>query len=129
MVFSIMSNKNTISPSVYEVKSIFGVKGRKAWKDIYIKAILPGVITGAITAIAAEWNASIVAERFTTNAIGNGNVITSVNVGLGKLLDVALANGNLPLMILGLINLTIVIILVNKFFWKKMYNKVLTPYR
>ncbi len=129
VIFSIVSNKNTIANSVYEVKKIFGVRGKLAWKDIYIKAILPGVITGAITGIAAEWNASIVAERFTTNAIGNGNVITSVNVGLGKLLDVSLANGNLALMVLGLINLTIVIILINKLVWKRIYKKVLSPYK
>lgn len=129
MVFSIVSNRTTISNSVYEVKGIFGVKGKEAWKDIYLKAILPGMITGAITAIAAEWNASIVAERFTTTAVGNGTVITSVNVGLGKLLDVSLANGNLALMVLCLINLTIVIVVINKFVWKKLYNKVLTPYR
>jgi NitT/TauT family transport system permease protein len=129
LVFSIMSNKNTIPSSVYEVKSIFGVKGKKAWKDIYVKAIMPGIITGSITAIAAEWNASIVAERFTTTAVGNGTVITSVNLGLGKLLDTSLASGNLTLMVIALINLTIVIILINKLFWKRTYNKVLTPYK
>lgn len=129
MIFSIVSNKTAISNTVNEVRGIFGVKGKEAWKDIYIKAILPGLVTGAITAIAAEWNASIVAERFTTTAVGNGTVITSVGVGLGKLLDVSLANGNLALMILALINLTIVIIVVNKFVWKRLYNKVLTPYR
>lgn len=129
VIFSIFSNKNTIPNSVLEVRGIFGVKGKLAWKDIYVKAILPGIITGSITAIAAEWNASIVAEYFTSNAIGNGNVITAVNTGLGKLLDVSLANGNIQLMALGLINLTIVIILVNRFFWKRIYNKVLTPYR
>ena len=129
LIFSIMSNKSTIPNSVYEVKSIFGVKGRKAWKDIYIKAILPGIITGSITAIAAEWNASIVAERFTTTAVGNGTVITSVNLGLGKLLDTSLAGGNITLMVIALINLTIVIVVINRFFWKKTYNKVLTPYR
>jgi NitT/TauT family transport system permease protein len=129
LIFSIMSNKSTIPTSVYEVKSIFGVKGKKAWKDIYVKAIMPGIITGSITAIAAEWNASIVAERFTTTAVGNGSVITSVNLGLGKLLDTSLASGNIALMVIALINLTIVIILINRFFWKKTYNKVLTPYR
>lgn len=129
MVFSIMSNRSTIANSVYEVKKIFGVKGKTAWKDIYIKAILPGVITGAVTGIAAEWNASIVAERFTTGVVGNGTVITSVGTGLGRLLDVSLASGNLGLMVLGLINLTIVIIVVNKFVWKRLYSKVLNPYK
>lgn len=129
MVFSIVSNKNTISSTVNEVRNIFGVKGKTAWKDIYIKAILPGLITGGITAVAAEWNASIVAERFTTTAVGNGNVITSVGIGMGKLLDVSLSNGNITLMVLALINLTIVIILLNRFFWKRIYKKVLTPYK
>jgi NitT/TauT family transport system permease protein len=129
MVFSIYSNKSTIANSVYEVRNIFGVKGKTAWKEIYLKAILPGVITGGITAVAAEWNASIVAERFTTTAIGSGTVITSVNVGLGKLLDVSLANGNITLMIIGLINLTIVIILINRLVWKRAYKKVLTAYK
>ena len=127
LVFSIMSNKNTIPNSVYEVKSIFGVKGKKAWKDIYVKAIMPGIITGGITAVAAEWNASIVAERFTTTAVGNGNVITSVNLGLGKLLDTSLASGNLTLMVIALINLTIVIILINRLFWKKSLQQGAYP--
>ncbi len=129
IIFSIVSNRNTIPTYVDEVRNIFSVKGRNAWKEIYLKAILPGLITGSITAIAAEWNASIVAERFTTSAIGSGTVITSVNVGLGKLLDTSLGSGNMPLMVLGLINLTIVILLFNKLFWKRTYNRVLTPYR
>ncbi len=129
MIFSIVSNRNSISNSVFEVKSIFGVKGKEAWREIYIKAILPGLITGAITGIAAEWNASILAERFTTGIVGNGTVITSVSVGLGRLLDVSLDSGNIALMVLGLINLTIVIIIVNKLLWKRQYGRVLAPYK
>lgn len=129
MIFGIVSSRNMIPESVREVQGIFGVRGKTAWKDIYLKAILPGVVTGAITGIAAEWNASIVAEWFTTNAISNSSVVTSVSVGLGKLLDVSLTTGNLALMVLGLINLTIVIILVNKLLWKKLYNRVLSPYK
>ncbi len=129
MIFSMFAMKNQIPQNVFEVKSIFGVKGLRAWKDIYLKSILPGFLTGGITAIAAEWNASIVAERFTTSAIGSGAVITSVHIGLGRLLDVSLANGNIVLMVLGLINLTVVIILVNRLFWKRMYSKVESVYR
>ncbi|MGI0100138.1 MAG: ABC transporter permease subunit [Candidatus Micrarchaeaceae archaeon] len=129
MIFGIVSSRSMIPESVREVQGIFGVKGKTAWKKIYLKAILPGVITGAITGVAAEWNASIVAEWFTTNAISNSSVVTSVNVGLGKLLDVSLTTGNLTLMVLGLINLTVVIILVNRLVWKKLYNRILSPYK
>ncbi|HUY70459.1 MAG TPA: ABC transporter permease subunit [Candidatus Baltobacteraceae bacterium] len=142
LVFSVVSNRVYIPPSVMEVKQIFGVTGKSAWKNIYLKAIIPGLITGSVTAIAAEWNASIVAERFTTTAIGNGQVISAVNVGIGKLLDLALNAGSAPLtvmgvtlnsgstlMIIGLLNLTIMIILINRFVWKRFYRNALSAYK
>jgi NitT/TauT family transport system permease protein len=129
VLFSIVSNKTAIQSSVMEVKKIFGVKGESSWKYIYIRALLPGIITGSITAIAAEWNASIVAEYFTKSGISGTSVITQVQWGLGKLLDVSLGNGNLALMILGLINLTILIIIVNRLLWKRLYRNVMNVYK
>ncbi len=120
MIFSIVASGKVIEKDVFEVKNLFGIKGLIAWKNIYIKAILPGVITGGITAIAAEWNASILAESF-------GNV--HVAVGLGRLLDVSLANNNLLLMSIALINMTVMIIVVNKFVWKRFYENVSERYR
>ena len=87
LIFSIMASTRTLPQSVFEVQKIFGVKGRDAWKNIYIKAILPGLVTGALTGIAAEWNASIVAEYFTASgATGTTNIVSSVGTGIGKLL-------------------------------------------
>ena len=120
MIFSIVGSGKVIEKEVFEVKKLFGIKGFVAWKNIYVKAILPGVITGGITAIAAEWNVSILAESF-------GNV--HVAVGLGRLLDVSLANNNLLLMSIALINMTVMIIVVNKFVWKRLYQKVSERYR
>ncbi|MGC8651668.1 MAG: ABC transporter permease subunit [Candidatus Micrarchaeia archaeon] len=129
VVFSILSHRAYIQQSVFEVKKIFGVKGVQAWKKIYIYAILPGLLTGAVTGIAAEWNASIVAEYFTTTAIGSGAVVTSVSIGIGKLLDTALDSGNMPLMVLGLVNLTVMIIVINRFAWKRFYDRIGAVYR
>ena len=128
MIFSIVSTRSSLQPSWGEVRQVFQVKGKNAWRYMYLKAILPGLIPGGITAIAAEWNASIVAEYFTATGIG-GTALVSVGTGLGKLLDMALASGNIQLMALGLINLTIVIILVNRLFWKRLYNRVMSVYR
>jgi NitT/TauT family transport system permease protein len=129
MLFSIVSTRAVLQPSVGEVRKVFEVRGWKAWKSIYLKAIIPGLITGGITAIAAEWNAAIVAERFTTSIVGSGAVIVSVGTGLGRLLDVALASGNLGLMALGLINLTIMIIIINRLLWKRLYGKAMAVYK
>ncbi len=60
MLFSIVSTKSSVQQSWVEAKQVFQVRGRNAWRYMYLKAILPGLITGGITAIAAEWNASIV---------------------------------------------------------------------
>ncbi|MGC8586605.1 MAG: ABC transporter permease subunit [Candidatus Micrarchaeia archaeon] len=129
VIFGILSQRSYIPQNILEVKKIFGIKGILAWKKIYIYAILPGLLTGAVTGIAAEWNASIVAEYFTTTAIGNGAVITSVSIGIGKLLDTSLDSGNMLLMGIALINLTVMIILINRFVWKRFYEKIEKVYK
>lgn len=127
VLFSIIASSKNIEKHISEVKSVFHVKGILAFKKIYLKAIIPGLITGAVTGIAAEWNASIVAEYFTKTGISGAHVITQVNIGIGKLLDTSLSSGphgNLLLMLIALINLTIMIILINTFLWKKYYKKI-----
>jgi NitT/TauT family transport system permease protein len=124
IIFSTMNVAKTLQPNILEVRNIFGVKGWEAWKKIYFKAIIPGLITGGITAIAAEWNASIVAESFTVG----GATISQVGVGLGKLLDTSLASGNYILMGVALVNLTVMIILLNTFVWKRLYRRVSKTY-
>jgi NitT/TauT family transport system permease protein len=121
IIFSVMASTRTLPSSILEVKRIFNVNGKKAWKYIYLQAILPGLITGSVTAIAAEWNASIVAEYFTASS---GAVLTQVGTGLGKFLDLALSSGNLTIMAVGLINFVAIILIINTFVWKRLYGRI-----
>ena len=125
VIFGIIATTKYMPPSIMEVKQIFHLNGVTAWKNIYLKAILPGVITGAVTGIAAEWNASIVAEYFSA---GSGKVITSVNIGVGKALNVSLAGSNLLLMGILLMNMVAMIVLINYFVWRRLYNGVNAVY-
>ena len=120
MIFSMVGAGKTLQSNVFEVKKIFGVRGINSWKKIYVMALLPGIITGGITAIAAEWNASILAESF-------GN--THVTYGIGRFLDITLSNGNLLLMGIALINLVVMIIIINKVLWKRLYDKAALVYK
>ena len=129
IIFGVIAGSSNIPNEVEEVKRLWKVKGIKAWKSIYVGALLPGLITGSITAIAAEWNASIVAEYFTTTGISGSSVVSSVGLGIGKLLDISLGSGNLVLMLVALFNLTVMIILINTFVWKRLYRKVSSVYR
>lgn len=126
MIFSIMGTARSLPPELFEVKKLFGVEGKAAWKKIFLIALLPGMITGAITAIAAEWNASIVAEYFMNT---QGAVATQVGTGIGKLLDVSLTASNLWLMGLALLNLVAMIIIINTFVWKRLYRRVSDVYK
>ena len=131
VIFSVLASSKNFNKEITEVQSVFGIKGFNAFKKIYMKAIIPGIITGAVTGIAAEWNASIVAEYFTKSGINGTQVVTQVNTGIGKLLDTALSSGphgNMLLMSIALINLTVMIILINTFLWKKLYKKVADIY-
>jgi len=61
--------------------------------------------------------------------VSAGTVITAVHTGIGVLLDTSLQAGNLTLMLLALINLTIMILIINKFVWRKLYDKMAKSYK
>ncbi|HUC38814.1 MAG TPA: ABC transporter permease subunit [Candidatus Acidoferrum sp.] len=124
MIFGMLASARTISPEILEVKRVLGIREIRAWKSVYLGALLPGMITGGITAIAGEWNASIVAEYFTKTGISGTAVINNVYIGIGRLLDVSLASGNLALVATALINMTAMIIIVDMLVWKRLYKKV-----
>ena len=128
VVFSAISNAKTLNPEIFEIRRVFGLRRLEAWRRMYVSALLPGIVTGSITAIAAEWNASIVAEYFTTTGISGSSVVSSVGMGIGKLLDLSLAQGNLVLMLVALINLTAMIVIINTFLWKRFYRKIAAVY-
>ncbi len=129
VLFGIFADRSYIQRWLFEVRNLFHVRGVNAWKNIYIKAILPGLITGGITAVAAEWNACIVAEYFTSSAVSAGTVITAVHTGIGVLLDTSLQAGNLTMMVLALINLTIMILILNKVVWRRLYDRMAKSYK
>jgi NitT/TauT family transport system permease protein len=131
VIFSVIAATRTLPTNITEVKKVFNVNGKAAWKYVYVNALIPGLITGSITAIAAEWNASIVAEYFTSCGIGAGTTcttLTSVGTGIGKLLDLSLSTGNLTLMAIGLINFVAMILIVNTFVWKRFYKNMAKIY-
>ncbi len=122
VIFSIMATAKYLPTNVDEVKRIFGLRGKSAWKKVYLKAIFPGLITGAITGIAAEWNASIVAEYFSAGT--SGTVLTSVGTGIGKALNLSLSGNNLFLMGILLLNMVVMILAINYFVWRRLYKKM-----
>jgi NitT/TauT family transport system permease protein len=153
LLFSVVSGMRTLPIEFKEIVGIFRMKWTDAWKDVYIPAILPSLVTGSIAAIGGAWNALIIAEYFSIATSGgsaascvtcnttlnststaamapaNTIVLTQVNSGVGKLLDIATFKGDFLDMGLVLIAMTIMIVLVNRFVWQELYKRVTLKYR
>jgi NitT/TauT family transport system permease protein len=102
------------------------------WKDILIPAALPSFITGSITGVGGGWSVLMVAEYFQTL---NGTVITRGSNGIGELIDSAAAysspahpNGDLTLLTLSLISMVVLVVGVNRLFWKRAYRMAISRY-
>jgi NitT/TauT family transport system permease protein len=128
LLFSVISGMRSLPASFIELSSILGFKERSKWRRIYLPSILPYFITGSITAVGGAWNALIVAEYFTVVSNGNREILSQVNIGIGKLIDQSVFSGNLTLMILSITAMSIMVIVINRLFWQRLYNIVTSRY-
>jgi NitT/TauT family transport system permease protein len=88
-----------------------------------LPALFPYLITGLITAGGGAWNASIVAEYTTF-----GSQTYSVT-GLGALLSEATATGNFSLLAASTLTMILVVVCLNRYFWRRLYRLAEEKYR
>jgi len=135
LLFSVISGMRTVPDDFKNIVGIFRMKWTRAWRDVYLPAILPSFVTGSITAIGGAWNALIVAEYFSVQSSGcgatvcNQTVLSQVGSGIGKLLDIATFQGNIKLVLVTLAAMVVMIVLINKFVWQRLYKTVTAKYR
>ncbi|MEA5097918.1 MAG: ABC transporter permease subunit, partial [Burkholderiaceae bacterium] len=65
ILFNVVAGASAIPSELRLATDNLGLKGWLKWKRVYLPAIFPSYITGAITASGGSWNASIVAEYVT----------------------------------------------------------------
>jgi NitT/TauT family transport system permease protein len=81
------------------------------------------MVTGMITASGGAWNASIVSEYITFG----GQTLTTT--GIGALIAQATAAGNYPLLLAATLSMILAVILINRFFWRRLYQLAEERYR
>ncbi|MEM3833258.1 MAG: ABC transporter permease subunit [Thermoprotei archaeon] len=101
-----------------------GLRRFSLFRKLYLPALMPGLITGLITAVGGAWNALIVAEWLSL-----GPKTYSVHDGIGKIIDEAANQGNLNLMYAALIMMVVVVIVLDRTVWRKLYDYATTHYR
>jgi NitT/TauT family transport system permease protein len=103
------------------------VQGRarvwERWRTLILPALFPYLITGMITATGGSWNATIVAEYVTFGGQ------TFQTAGLGALIAQATAQGNYGLLLAATLSTIAVVVVLNRFFWRRLYRAAEERYR
>jgi NitT/TauT family transport system permease protein len=125
IIFNVMAGVRTLPADLKELPKEFHVSRWSAWRNVYIPGALTAFVTGSITAIGGAWNALIVAEYFTDQ---NGNVYTQVGTGVGKAITVATNQGNILVLTLAVLSMTVLIVVFNLTVWRRVYHYVTKRY-
>lgn len=115
ILFNVVAGAATIPNELRLAADNLGLKGWLKWRRVYLPAIFPSYITGAITASGGSWNASIVAESVTWGKT------TLVADGLGSYIKQMTESGDFHRIALGIGVMCVFVMMLNRFFWRKLY--------
>lgn len=117
LLFNLIAGTSAIPHDLKEVAGIHQLRGWLYWRRVVLPALFPSIVTGSITAWGGGWNALIIAEYF---KFGGRTFST---FGIGSLLDRAtFETGNAQLMLLALVGMVVVIVSINRLFWRRLYT-------
>jgi NitT/TauT family transport system permease protein len=124
LLFNLLAGVNQIPADLKEATRSFGLSRTMVWRKLTLPAITPSLLTGSITAWGGGWNALILSEFF----VFNGK--TYKVFGLGTLLDEAVyQTNNGQMILLTLLAMVSVVILLNRFVWRRLYDLATERYR
>lgn len=115
ILFNVVAGASSIPNELRLAADNLGLKGWLKWKRVYLPAIFPAYVTGTITASGGSWNASIVAEYVTWGKT------TLVADGLGSYIKQMTDAGDFHRIALGIGVMCVFVMLLNRFFWRKLY--------
>jgi NitT/TauT family transport system permease protein len=115
VLFNVIAGAMAIPSDLREATKVYHVTGWRRWRTLILPAIFPYLVTGMLTASGGAWNASVVSEYVQFN---NRTVSTP---GLGASIAAALAAGNFPALLDGTLLMALIVVIINRFVWKRLY--------
>jgi NitT/TauT family transport system permease protein len=117
ILFNVIVGASALPAELRYVGQNLRVGGWLWWRRIGLPAVFPYYLTGAITASGGSWNASIVAEV----AVWGHETLTAT--GLGSYIATATAAADYRRTALGTVMMSLFVVLINRFFWRPLYNR------
>ncbi len=115
ILFNVVSGASAIPKDLLQVADNLGVVGWIRAYRLYLPAIFPYYLTGAITAAGGAWNASIVAE---VASWGNEKLVAT---GLGAYITEYTTQGNFVNTVLGIGVMCLLVLIINRLIWRPLY--------
>ncbi|MBU0744757.1 MAG: ABC transporter permease subunit [Gammaproteobacteria bacterium] len=123
ILFNVIAGTSALPKELRLAAANFKVTGYLWWRRFILPGIAPDLITGAITAAGGAWNASIVAE------VINWGGIKLEATGLGAYIRINFDAGDFPRIALGTIIMCIIVLLINRLFWRPLYNVAMERFK
>ncbi|HEX7690167.1 MAG TPA: ABC transporter permease subunit [Burkholderiaceae bacterium] len=115
ILFNVVAGAMAIPNDLKEAARVYGLRRWDLWRTLILPAIFPFWVTGACTAAGGAWNASIVAELATF-----GDTTLKAD-GLGAYIADVTKTGETPLIIASIAVMSLFVVLMNKFIWRRLY--------
>lgn len=116
ILFNVIAGASAIPTDLTEVARVYRMSRWERWTRLYIPCVFPYLVTGLITAAGGAWNATIVSEFVTIKDK------TEMAFGLGSTISAATTKANYPLLAAGVVTMAVFVVLLNRFFWKRLYR-------
>ena len=123
ILFNVIAGAMAIPTDLKEVATLFRFSRVERWRTVILPGIFPFLITGMVTASGGAWNASIIAEYFRLN---NRTLTT---LGLGAQISSATEAGQFPILLLGTILISLMVVTTNRLVWRPLYRLAETRYK
>jgi NitT/TauT family transport system permease protein len=115
ILFNVVAGASTLPNELRLAAVNLRLTGWLKWKRVYLPAVFPSFVTGAITASGGSWNASIVAEYVTW---GKTSLVAD---GLGSYIKQMTDAGDFHRVALGIGVMCVFVMVLNRFFWRRLY--------
>lgn len=117
ILFNVVAGASTLPGELRLAAANLGLRGWLKWKRVYLPAVFPSYVTGAMTACGGSWNASIVAEYVSWGKS------TLVAHGLGSYIRQMTDAGDGPRLALGISVMCIFVLAINRFVWSRLVRE------
>ena len=116
ILFNVIAGAMAIPSDLREAATAFSLRRWRLWRTLFIPAVFPFWVTGALTASGGAWNASIVAE---VASWGKDKLVAD---GLGAYITEVTEKGDQPAIYFSIVVMALFVVVINRVFWRRLYD-------